>query len=157
MPEPDTGEPFGQTGVRQYIGPILHWVCVVCFAVSLTMWYRSSTTGDILELRQRNQIISVLSVDGHLRIHASFFESRRYGASGGWGYDSAPVGRRRVRDTWNNSILERIGVQLSLSPLSPDAQAGFWLRVKWYFAAAASAVLPLWRCVLRWRRRKAAG
>jgi hypothetical protein len=154
--EPDEtspAEPFGQAGVRQYVVPILHWVCVVLFAVSVTMWWRSGQIVDELSLRRLNQTVEIRSGIGQLSLRTELFQARRYG-NNPWTYRSLPVGGR-TRDRWEDGMWKRIGVQLTPGAEGGSAHAGFLLRVKWYFATTLCALLPVTRGVLRlWRRRR---
>ena len=148
----DSGpEAFGQAGVRQFIAPIIRWLCIVGCAASLAMWHRSTQLADELAFRRVDQQFSIASISGHLRVHSVQYDARRWGDVG-WLYRHRPLSRRTA-DWWPSSIFKWVGIEMSFNPLDPTATTGFWLRIQWYFAAALFAAVPVGQWLLQRRRR----
>lgn len=148
-------DPFGQAGVRQYIGKALAWLCLLGAIVAAAMWYRSSFYSDWAEWRGEGQIMHVRSVMSRLMIDFSTYAQRQNGQEG-WIYRGRYT--NNVRDGWSKSIWKTIGIEARPYPLDGAATGGFWLRVNWSFICASLAAVPLIRgmvLVLRqWREAR---
>ncbi|HRK29923.1 MAG TPA: hypothetical protein PLD59_02505 [Tepidisphaeraceae bacterium] len=143
-------EPFGQTGVRQYVGSFSALFCAAMVAMCLTLWYRSFTVMDTVEFYHAQSRSLVQSAQGRLAI-VNIQGSAGDGA--GWGFSSRPVRRGRL-DRWPDSIWKTIGVQVMSDTFS--GQRAWLLRVKFPFAAAVLGVVPVVHVIkqLRMVRRR---
>lgn len=139
-------EPFGQTGVRQYFGRMLTWVCIAICICSLGMWYRSQSFFDSLTWGSQGQTYAISSAFGRLQLRAETASTRRMGYSGGYL-------QRRTRDAWEPSIWKSIGIELGHTPIDPRSTRSTWLRIKWYWVAVVFGVLPILRWLFVWRRQ----
>jgi len=143
-------EPFGQTGVRQYMGKLFTWVCITLALCAMAMWYRSLSFADRADWRGKDQIVSVRSIYGRLQFSASFFPPGA-GQGAGWGYRGGYF--RTVQDRWEPSLWKTVGFEVGTGAYETGATGGMWLRAKWYFIAAVFMILPALRGLLGLRRR----
>lgn len=148
--EPDP-EPFGQRGVRQYVGVVVHWLCIVSIAVALTFWYRSVQVFDRLEWRGTDANLRISSRAGRIEVETNTFLSRG-GRAIGWIYKGGTI--RRGFDAWPPSVLKTVGIEFTRGPTRPDAIGGSMFRVKWYFVIAVLAIVPLSRGAIRRARHR---
>jgi len=129
-------EPFGQTGIRQYLGSFLAIASAAMLAISSVMWLRSLTTGDVLD---------IYTADGRTRISSSYGRVRiaAMGATSDAGWNWAYRTQNLVpmtADPWQPSIWKTIGIEFRAGDAGRGSAS--WLRVKWSTAAAAFAIWP---------------
>lgn len=151
-------EPFGQTGVRQYILPFLATASLVLMFLSLGMWYRSHHVVDRISSEQPGSSWLISSIYGRILVCCDRRESRMEELEGNWHYDTSPM-PESVRDAWQPSVYKSIGIEWRGEPLrAPVTARGWWLRVRWPLISVVAAVLPVIRVVyvMRQRRRLAA-
>ncbi len=144
-------EPFGQSGVRQYLGRAVAWICIAGMVCACGMWYRSTQWLDSVEWRGGNEELRISSIAGRLRISGATFENRMNNNSG-WLYRRRPF--RMARDAWPDSIYKTIGIEFGSEIVSAGRTGGFWVRIKWYFVAGVFAVVPAIQLLLWWRRSR---
>lgn len=156
--KPDTQfEPFGQTGIRQYIFPMLTVLSLTCFVLSLGMWVRSHFIVDEFVTDRAGSTWYVSSIYGRI-LCAWGEDARRPAPRGEWLYRQHPI-PEQIRDMWQDSAWKRLGIELRTGePLNNLflGTSGGWLRMRWPFIAAVWAVLPVARIVREQRRKRAA-
>jgi hypothetical protein len=145
-------EAFGQTGVRQFVGPMISWLCVIGMFCAGGMWYRSTFFADSFEWRGGREELQVASIAGRLKVSGATFADRKDNAGAGWMYRGRYF--KIARDAWEPSAWKTIGIEVGFEPERQGPTGGFWLRAKWYFVAAAFAVYPALRLVLRLARKR---
>jgi hypothetical protein len=151
--EPDEPEPFGQTGIRQYVGRLATIVCLAIAMVAGFMWYRSTSVFDGFEWRSPNELLRIASVTGRLKIDYTHYEDKRFN-NGGWIYQQQPI-MRTVRDGWKPSLYKTVGIEFRHE--NEEARSfGVWLRVKWYFILGAAMLIPVCRWIMIFQRRREA-
>jgi hypothetical protein len=131
-------EPFGQTGIRQYVGSFSALMCAAMVAFCLTLWYRSLSVVDALEFYHSDTRTIFMSSTGRLNI--AQLEARGMPEGSSWGYSSRAVRRSRF-DSWDDSIWKTIGVEF-IPSYNFRGQVGWVLRVKYPVAALAFGILP---------------
>src|SRR5262245_43148301 len=102
-------EAFGQTGVRQYFSAFSALACAVGVAVCLSMWVRSYSAIDMIDLFHEDSRTYLHSLNGR------FIVARATGGaeqSVTWSYNSRPLYRRSTRDMWPESIWKTIGIEM---------------------------------------------
>lgn len=149
-PGQDLPEPFGQTGVRQYMGRMFTWVCITAALCALAMWYRSLAYYDSAEWNAQGQTFAISSAFGRMQLRAESVSDN--GNREGWGYRGGYF--RRTSDAWQPSIWKTIGIEFGTSTIRRDATSTIWLRAKWYFVAGVFALLPFLRWLLGLRRSR---
>ena len=151
-------DPFGQAGVRQYIGKWLAWLCVLAAIITSAMWYRSSFFFDTFEWRGKGQTMRIISAQSQLLIDYSVDDQKRLGLGGsGWSYRGGYTMHRNLRDNWQESPLKTLGFEFQSEPLKRSAASGFWLRAKWQFIVIVMILVPTARGIyLIWCRRREA-
>jgi hypothetical protein len=152
-------EPFGQTGVFQFVWPAIASASLLLMGFSLYMWYRSHQTIDLFTSEKPNSSWYVSSIYGRILVTAELRGEPMEELDGNWIYSSRPFNRTGTRDGWQDSLWKRIGIEWRRQPLpirgfSSSGTRGFWLRVRWPFIAALSAILPVVRVVHVWRKRR---
>ncbi len=150
-------EPFGQTGVRQYIFPVLTVLSLTCLVLSMGMWVRSHFIVDEFVTERDGVTCYVSSIYGRI-LCAWGEDSRRPAPRGEWLYRQHPI-PDTIRDMWAPSVLKHVGIELRTGEPLPSlflGRSGGWLRVRWPFIAAVWAVLPALRLVHEHRRKRAA-
>jgi len=141
-------EPFGQTGVRQYVGSFAALFCAIGMAAALTLWLRSGGVMDTLEFNQETSRTVLQSANGRLVLARVYMEQND---AGSWGYSSRQLPRFRG-DRWPDSIWKSIGIELRKDYIF--GRPGWWLRVKWPLAAAVLAVVPALHVLGPMRRKR---
>ncbi|MBC7784881.1 MAG: hypothetical protein H7144_13670 [Burkholderiales bacterium] len=144
-------EPFGQTGVRQYLARVVTWLCIAGFVCACGMWYRSLQFADRLDWREGKSGISIASVAGRIKVATSTYRTDSSRSStNGWDYRGQHFSN--VEDRWKPSIMKTVGIEIGFTPEERRAVSGAWLRVKWYFIVALFAFVPAVQLLIRWRR-----
>ncbi|MDB5324723.1 MAG: hypothetical protein JWM57_292 [Phycisphaerales bacterium] len=154
--QPIPYEPFGQTGVRQYMGRMLAWVFVTCSLCAAAMAQRSSGFLDEARWGGQGQMLRVVSANSQLAVFGGTTSAK--GHETGWKYGGAylgQIGRYGRPRPWASSLNESLGMEVSLTPPMREMDAGFLLRMKWTSMAALFMVQPLVYVLMRWRRRRA--
>ena len=152
--EPDA---FGQLGVRQFAVPALSLVMLFLAGVSGVMWYRSFDTSDVLNRRIGGTTWAVYSVYGRILVLRSDLSPSAGSVSDtGWQYGSQPV-PDFVQDLWTPSWRKTLGVEWRSEPIGNNLVivGGWWLRIRWRTVLVLSAILPVWRAIVDWRRSSA--
>lgn len=145
-------EPFGQTGVRQYLGSFLALLGAAAMAVSIAMWARSTNTSDVLEIVHPYGRTMVSSAWGRLRV-ASFASGAQ--AEWTWYYSNRPFTYRGT-DPWPPSPWKTLGIEFRRQSADPRVSGGWWLRVKWSTAVVLSAAWPMIHALRQTRHHRAA-
>jgi hypothetical protein len=148
---PEIEEPFGQTGVRQYVGQLLSVFFVFVAIIAALMWYRSTQAFDRFEWRSPTEQIAIDSVMGRLRLEFTTFDERRSGNYTGWTYRQPRP--RGLRDGWEPSLFKLIGIEVRRNDSLANGN-GYWIRIKWYLIIVAALLHPLVRVILYFRRRE---
>ncbi len=149
---PLANEPFGQTGVRQYLFPALTVLSLTCMVLSLGMWVRSHYIVDRFSTRTAKSTWYVSSIYGRVLV-AWGEDSPQPAPRGEWQYMQSPI-PDVINDKWRPSVWKMIGFEWRGQPYdSTWGDEGGWLRARWPFIAALWGVLPVVR-VVRERRRK---
>jgi hypothetical protein len=167
-PGPEKGppaEPFGQTGIRQYILPALAAVSFTVACAAAIMWFRSGNTADIFARRDGAVTWSVRSIYGRILVTRTDLRDAEVdevpgipATSVGWQYATFEV-PDSLPDGWRESWLKSLGVEWQDEPLfnHPSVVGGWWLRVRWrtvtLLALAPPVTIALVR-ELRQRRRR---
>ena len=150
-------EAFGQTGVRQYFGRMISWLCITISLCAGAMWYRSLSFVDKAEWRGQGQTLVVRSIYGRLHLSAAGYPAGG-GKGSGWSYSGGYFQRRWVEDRWAPSIWKTVGIQLSRDDdaISRGATSSALIRVKWYLVAIVFGAFPIvrWLLLMRARRRE---
>ena len=155
---PDTEfEPFGQTGVRQYIFPVLTVLSLTCMVLSLGMWVRSHFIVDTFETERGGVQLYVSSIYG--RVLCAWGDNPRQPAPRDeWLYRQSPI-PEQIRDMWQPSIWKHLGFEARTGDPLPSrflGTSGGWLRVRWPLIVAMWGILPVLRIVREHRRKRAA-
>lgn len=131
-------EAFGQTGVRQFVGPFAALACAVGVAICLSLWARSHTAIDIVEIYHPESRTRLFSAFGR-------FTLARVAGGGempvAWSYSTRPANRTRFEDRWPAGFWKTIGIQ-ALAEQTPRDGTYWRLRVKWPTAAILLAIWP---------------
>ena len=145
-------EPFGQTGIRQYVGSFSALMCAALVAACLTLWYRSLSVTDALEFYHSESRTVVMSSTGRLNVAILASSGMPEGAT--WGYNSRPARRSRY-DTWEDSIWKTIGVEF-IPAYNFRGSVGSIFRIKYPLAAAMFGILPAVHVVRQMKRNRKA-
>jgi hypothetical protein len=158
-------EPFGQTGIRQYILPALAAVSFTLACAAAIMWFRSSNTADILARRDGAVTFSVRSIYGRIVVTRADLRDADVDdvpgipvSSGGWQYGMFEV-PDSLPDGWRESWRKSIGVEWQDEALfrHPSVVGGWWLRVRWRTITLLAMAPPITIAIvhdLRQRRRR---
>jgi hypothetical protein len=158
-------EPFGQTGIRQYILPTLATIFFTLACSAAIMWVRSRSTADIFARRDGAVTWSVRSLYSRIvitRIDLNDPETDDVPGiplgGGGWQYVSFefPDG---LPDGWEQSWRKTLGVEWRPESLArhPSIVGGWWMRIQWRTVTLVAMTPPIVIAVLhdlRQRRRK---
>jgi hypothetical protein len=152
-PQPMVVEPFGQTGVRQYLFPLLTCMSLACMILSLGMWVRSHYLVDQLFTERSELTWYVSSIYGRVLIVWGE-ESPVQAMPQEWTYRQYPM-QSMITDGWKDSAWKRLGIEARFEPHSAawGGERTGWIRIRWPFIAAVWGVLPVMR-VLREGHRK---
>lgn len=161
LSQPAPYEPFGQTGVRQYAGRLLAWLCITISLCAAAMAQRSSGFFDELRWSGQGQGIRLVSAGGTASLFGG--ATQRRGSDTGWKYGGAYLsqigyfGRQRPWNAdWSTDWSRTVGFEVRSLPPMRDFDSGFFVRVKWSTIAALFMVQPVVYVLLRWRSRRSA-
>ncbi len=156
---PEVIEPFGQAGIRQYVGRVLLWFLITCLICSCGMWYRSLSYSDRIDWRGDGDMATISTIAGRIWLAYNNYDGNRVNNSG-WSYSGGEFDPSRIEDRWKNSVYKVIGIELSLTPENigrgPRAVSGMWIRIKWYFVTGVFGFLLLLHLLLTWRNTREA-
>lgn len=154
--QPIPYEPFGQTGIRQYLGRLMAWFFVTVSLCAAAMAQRSSGFLDEARWGGQGQIVRIMSANSQLAVFGGTTAQKVNET--GWKYGGAylgQIGRYGRARPWASALNESLGFEISLKPPLREMDAGFLLRMKWTTMAALFIVQPLVYVLMRWRRRRA--
>lgn len=156
-PVQSPAEPFGQTGVRQFVGRILAWLFLTVGLCAAAMAHRSTTFFDRAEWRGRGQMFKIVSGNAQLQLVGGAKQNPIGGDGPGWsyggGYDNGHWGPNRA--AWQTDFGQMIGFEVSWDAPGPQFDSGFRLRFQWLTIAVVFLVWPFLfvvRGLLRWVR-----
>jgi hypothetical protein len=132
-------EPFGQTGIRQYIGSTLAFLSAAMMAASIALWFRSRDTADILDVYHPYGRVVISSTWGRLRVAAFPGQGE---SEWTWFYNMRPF-RQQGEDPWKPSLWKTIGIEARAQPADNRFPSGWWMRMKWSTATLLFGVWPL--------------
>lgn len=131
-------EAFGQTGVRQFVGPFAALGCAVGVAICLSLWARSYTAVDVVEFYHAESRTMLFSAFGRFSLVRAVGGSEIPVA---WSYNTRPASRTRFYDRWPEGFWKTIGIQAIAEEAQRDG--AYWrLRIKWPTAAILLAIWP---------------
>jgi len=151
--EAPQGDAFGQAGIRQYFGRVWMWICITGMVCCSGMWHRSLRVVDMMEWRGTHERMAISSIASRMKISVATFPGAQSGETG-WTYYVRPY--KITADNWQDGFWKTVGIEFSLSPEAANANGGFWIRVKWYFAASVFAAMLVTQFLLKWRRSREA-
>jgi hypothetical protein len=158
-------EPFGQTGIRQYILPTLATVCFTLACAAAIMWMRSRSTADIFARRDGAVTWSVRSLYSRIVITRTDLSDADADdvpgiplTGGGWQYASFEF-PDNLPDGWQESWRKTLGVEWRPESLvrHPSIAGGWWMRIRWRTVTLLAMAPPIAIAILhdlRQRRRK---
>jgi hypothetical protein len=158
-------EPFGQTGIRQYILPTLATISFTLACAAAIMWVRSRSTADIFARRDGAVAWSVRSIYSRVVVTRLDLADADVDdvpgiplTGGGWQYASMEV-PDSLPDGWQESWRKTLGVEWRDESLyrHPSVTGGWWMRIRWRTITLAVMVPPLVIAIvhdIRQRRRK---
>ena len=150
-------EPFGQRGVRQYVGRASTVLCLVVMFGAIAMLARSHFTTDVIARVDDDGLIEIRSIYGRLLVYSRPFV-RTETDPHGWLMQSYPM-PTRIRDPWVPSWKKTLGFEIGFSDLAGRAEPGWWwMRLKWSTLAIVAGLLPIGKAIQnrigQWRRRR---
>lgn len=163
-------EPFGQAGVRQYIGRILAWVMLTLCLASAAMAQRSGAfqTGygyyDEIQWRSKGQGLGAISAAGQISLFAgstvNTTNESGWRTRGGYMRDFPNRGGRRFGIqggpmlAWQTDLGRLVGFEVQTRIPNREFSQGFLFRFKWLTLAALFMLQPLVYVLLQLRRRR---
>lgn len=147
---PLPAEPFGQTGVRQYLGVLINGFLITGLIITCLLWYQSYQSYARFEWRKGAEELRITSVYGRIRIDGMRYAHTIH-PDGGWSFRTGRV--RQPRDGWKESLWKWIGIELSWTP-EFSASEGFWLRIKWSFLAMLCGLILSIRLFFHWQHQQ---
>ena len=158
--QPIPFEPFGQAGVRQYMGRALAWLCITVSLSAAAMTQRSSNFFDNLQWIGQGEALQIVSVGGTLSLYGG--PTRQKSTNTGWKYGGAYMGQigRYARFKpwnrgWSSEMSGLVGIEARALAADRDFDSGVFFRIKWPTLAALFMVQPLGYVLIRLRRRRA--
>lgn len=149
-------EAFGQASAGKYIVTVFVIFSMICSGVSLAMWRRSHSVGDVFFRDTAEGRVMVRSIYGRLIISKTHLEEpRMLGLVNDWNYMRIDV-PENIRDGWQPGFWKTVGIQQGID-LNPDrgiAQER-WLRIRWPTITVITALFPVSSVLRRSRRERA--
>lgn len=155
-------EPFGQTGIRQYVLPAIAAISFTLACAAAIMWFRSGNTADMFARRDGAVAWSVRSIYGRVLVVRTDLRDPDVDdvpgipvTNGAWQYVmfEVPDG---LPDGWQESWKKALGVEWQSVTLyqHPSVVGGWWMRIRWRTITLLAMAPPITIAVLRDLRQR---